>query len=211
MDDRNINVHAGDASQVAVSSTVTELAANSGNGDFKSSASAVGLRGLSRSVDTPYIFSNIPSVSRNISESKFCLHCGKLFTPRRKSISRKNTNTYCSKRCAAHAPRPGGNFHTPESTRAERIRANGLINSRIRHGRIIRPKRCDRCGKPGRLDSHHPDYAQPDLVAFLCRSCHMLAHNRGEIEAEVAELARHARPSSLSIPPSTPASKARQA
>jgi hypothetical protein len=84
-------------------------------------------------------------------------------------------------------------YITPPSTAPERIRANGLINMRLRRGHITKPDRCDRCRLQKRLDSHHPDYAQPDLVAWLCRSCHMQAHHSRFIEFEVAQLARVAR------------------
>lgn len=121
-----------------------------------------------------------------------CAHCGVSFTPERLKTTGKNRNLYCSRRCAAKAPRPGTHFRTPESTKAERVRANGLVNMRLRLGHFTKPDACTRCGAKKRLDAHHPDYSEPDLVAFLCRSCHVLAHNRPEVEAEVAQLVRRA-------------------
>lgn len=126
-------------------------------------------------------------------EPRVCKACGVTFTPKRRRNTRKNPGTCCSKRCASHVPRPASNFITPESTKAERVRANGLINQRIKLGHFERPKKCDFCDKAGRTDAHHPDYSKPDVVAFLCRSCHLKAHFRPEFEREVAKLAQIAR------------------
>jgi hypothetical protein len=89
----------------------------------------------------------------------------------------------------------------PESTRAERIRANGLINSWVRRGRIVRPKHCETCGCRCKPDGHHRDYSQPEMVVWLCRSCHMAEHQRpfpprkypisGIANASSAALLRH--------------------
>lgn len=130
--------------------------------------------------------------------TKSCALCGQSFTPSRRD-SKKNPHRYCSRQCVRRAPRPGSNFNTPPSERSERIRANGLINERFKRGVYQKPAACDRCGVARRLDKHHPDYTQPTLVAFLCRSCHMLAHNRRDVEQECARLARELRPVRESI------------
>jgi hypothetical protein len=97
---------------------------------------------------------------------------------------------YCSQSCRGAAPKPPSTFRTPESTKAERIRANGLVNMRIRRGAMKRPASCQFCGKLGRVDAHHPDYRQPDLVAFLCRRDHMRCHHDADFERRVAERVR---------------------
>jgi hypothetical protein len=39
------------------------------------------------------------------------------------------------------------------------------------------PKACGRCGESGRrIHRHHPDYAKPLVVQFLCPRCHSLTH-----------------------------------
>ncbi len=40
------------------------------------------------------------------------------------------------------------------------------------------PEQCERCGALPE-ERHHPDYSQPFLVEFLCKSCHTRAHNEG--------------------------------
>ena len=47
----------------------------------------------------------------------------------------------------------------------------------IRAGRLTYPDACEWCGKPThRFDKHHPDYARPLDVVFLCRRCHKKVH-----------------------------------
>ncbi|MDE2106074.1 MAG: hypothetical protein KGL39_53115 [Patescibacteria group bacterium] len=122
-----------------------------------------------------------------------CTVCGKPFFVKRVRADRTHRHC-CSRHClAALANQAERFFSTPPSTKTERIRANGLINMRIRRGVMQRPANCQRCGKPCRPDAHHPDYNEPDLVAFLCRSCHAKTHMHPEIEKEVAAIAR--RPS----------------
>lgn len=106
-----------------------------------------------------------------------CAHCGKTFYIAFKRIKR-GRGRFCSRECDGQSklgkPTPG--FTTPDSTRAERIRANGRVNMRLKRGWFVKPCRCQKCGRWARLDSHHPDYQKPDEVVWLCRSCHMLAH-----------------------------------
>lgn len=127
-----------------------------------------------------------------------CEFCGSIFKPDRRSDSPKHRNAFCSRPCAAAnrrgKPVAANNMSfTPDSTKAERVRAHGLVNERIKRGIVKRPTRCLKRGRQSRIDAHHPDYSEPDLVSFLCRSCHMKAHRSLEFEKEVAALARHAR------------------
>jgi hypothetical protein len=122
-------------------------------------------------------------------DERTCAICRGKFHPTIDAVSR-GMGFYCSQRCRSRAPRPPSTFRTPESTKAERVRANGLVNMRIRRGAMKRPKACQFCGKVGRVDAHHPDYQQPDLVAFLCRSDHMRCHNDASFEKTVAEKVR---------------------
>jgi hypothetical protein len=105
-----------------------------------------------------------------------CLHCGREFRPERIHRTTKNAGLYCCRKCAGHAPRRPAPFATPPATKAERIRANGLVNMRVRRGAMERPDRCQQCGKVGRVDGHHDSYTAPGEVMWLCRSHHMLRH-----------------------------------
>lgn len=60
----------------------------------------------------------------------------------------------------------------------------------VRTGVIRRPTRCERCGQsppPHRLHAHHPDYAKPLDVVWLCSLCHGLEHARLRAERKKAE------------------------
>lgn len=54
--------------------------------------------------------------------------------------------------------------------------AHNTINRLIRTGTIIRPAQCSHCGKYCVPDGHHPDYNEPSLVIWLCKSCHNKQH-----------------------------------
>ena len=50
----------------------------------------------------------------------------------------------------------------------------------VQSGRLTCPDICERCGKSTHsFDKHHPDYARPLDVVFLCRSCHKKVHVAG--------------------------------
>jgi hypothetical protein len=43
---------------------------------------------------------------------------------------------------------------------------------------IETPNQCSSCGSTGTLERHHPDYAKPLDVIFLCRECHLRTHGK---------------------------------
>lgn len=117
-----------------------------------------------------------------------CQRCGVGYT-----ISRDRPNRYPRKLCrvcksivALENARINKPFTRAESTAAERVRANGLINKRIKDGKLERPKACAFCGKECRPDAHHPDYQNhPERVVWVCRSHHMQAHHRPEFNRQL--------------------------
>ena len=56
----------------------------------------------------------------------------------------------------------------------EKIRAEWLLNSALRSGKIVKEK----CRDCERIDTHghHPDYSKPLKVIWLCPSHHKLEH-----------------------------------
>ena len=105
--------------------------------------------------------------NRKPKRLRHCTHCNELFSPARL------TAKYCSQGCKAAAqvmaakdrkPRP---VATPEAKRAQR-RVRWLIES----GKLSRPSSCEECGCEAKTEGAHYDYAQPELVRWLCRSCH---------------------------------------
>ncbi len=121
----------------------------------------------------------IARVGRYLHERRTCPICRDAFWGR---INRPGRGVFCSQDCARRDPKRAEKFKAghfvPPHERAEMIRAHGLINMRLRRGRLVKPERCEGCGKRKRLDGHHTDYRKPDEVQWLCRSCHVLAHRR---------------------------------
>lgn len=112
---------------------------------------------------------------------RVCETCGRKFS-RKLKLSRKTSGRFCSHSCSTTFRRgkPLPDFITPESDKALRVRANGLVNKRLKLGWFAKPTGCMKCGKRQPLDSHHTDYNKPQDVYWLCRSCHMTAHHKAD-------------------------------
>lgn len=54
--------------------------------------------------------------------------------------------------------------------------ATYIVNNAIRDGRLRKPAHCSKCKKAGRIEGHHPDYAKPLEVIWLCSGCHTEWH-----------------------------------
>ena len=54
--------------------------------------------------------------------------------------------------------------------------ARSVVARAVRSGRLVKPKKCSKCGRATRLSGHHPDYKKPLEVVWLCSSCHKLEH-----------------------------------
>lgn len=62
---------------------------------------------------------------------------------------------------------------TAHQKQAASVKISYLVNN----GRIERPRLCSECGiAKDRIEGHHPDYAQPLKVTWLCRKCHRDLH-----------------------------------
>jgi hypothetical protein len=58
----------------------------------------------------------------------------------------------------------------------DRARAHNVAGAAVKSGKLIRPVTCEGCGlKKKRIEKHHPDYAQPLVVVWLCKTCHSIA------------------------------------
>lgn len=53
-----------------------------------------------------------------------------------------------------------------------RRQARKKVERALRSGALVRPDRCDHCGKVGKVEGHHDDHARPLEVMWLCRPCH---------------------------------------
>jgi len=58
----------------------------------------------------------------------------------------------------------------------ERERAHHAVRAALLGGLLVRPKRCEGCGRVARVVAHHANYARPLAVEWLCRRCHANRH-----------------------------------
>jgi len=59
-----------------------------------------------------------------------------------------------------------------------KVRAQQAAYRAVRDGKITPPDKCDRCFRVGPVEKHHPDYAEPLRIIFLCKTCHGLEHRK---------------------------------
>ncbi len=57
-----------------------------------------------------------------------------------------------------------------------KTKAHYIVGNAVRDGRLIRPSKCERCGKSCVPHAHHKDYRRPLVVTWLCRACHFEIH-----------------------------------
>lgn len=68
------------------------------------------------------------------------------------------------------------------ATRAYRKRnrsmwlARKAVERAVKRGRIVKPAKCAECPSTGRLEAHHPNYAHPLVIVWLCVMCHRRKH-----------------------------------
>lgn len=76
-----------------------------------------------------------------------------------------------------HAARMRAWRKTHPLTPAQRLKdtARSYAGVYLRRGKLNKPAVCGRCAGPN-PQMHHPDYAEPLLVEWLCRSCHLAVH-----------------------------------
>lgn len=61
----------------------------------------------------------------------------------------------------------------------DKLMARSLLNRAVKSCRIIRPKKCTKCGQSKlRITGHHPDYTKPLKVKWLCDYCHHQLHKK---------------------------------
>ena len=56
-------------------------------------------------------------------------------------------------------------------------RARQAVKRAIKKGVLTRPDKCEKCGKRGKIDGHHPNYSCKLEVVWLCHACHEQLHH----------------------------------
>lgn len=74
---------------------------------------------------------------------------------------------------------------TEIAEQGERVNARRLFALAVYRGDLVRPKKCELCGKRpkqwfghGVLEAHHTDYRKPYQVSWLCNWCHNWADHK---------------------------------
>ena len=107
------------------------------------------------------------------SQCKTCHNAGSIRT--RDPDLHRDTNREAMRRMRAANPekyRQQAQRERHDPTTRQRVLARKLLQHEVRKGRIVRPTTCSRCGRGGKIEGHHPDYAKPLDVVWLCTICH---------------------------------------
>lgn len=132
-----------------------------------------------------------------------CGMCSRRFVALVRDVKRPRRGLTCSRACAArmsaarrHALVPqtgsnnpnwrGGRSSRPyesyvrhfKAAHPQKTRAHQLVARAVRSGHLHRPLTCSACAASCRAQAHHEDYAQPLVVVWLCKSCHVQADRR---------------------------------
>lgn len=68
--------------------------------------------------------------------------------------------------------KPGNNHHL-------KAKASATYVAAVHRGDLVRPDACQDCGRTNtRIMGHHPDYAKPLDVEWLCSACHRSRHHK---------------------------------
>jgi hypothetical protein len=60
---------------------------------------------------------------------------------------------------------------------AEKIKAQHLVQTYVRRGKILKPKICSICNcESKKIEGHHADYSKPLEVIWVCSRCHHNIH-----------------------------------
>lgn len=86
--------------------------------------------------------------------------------------NRGKHNEYCKKWNSENLDRMLDYQKKSRAEHPEKYRANAVVNSRIKRGKLTKPTACEVCGKAGRVEAHHDDYSKPLEVVWCCKSCH---------------------------------------
>jgi hypothetical protein len=71
-------------------------------------------------------------------------------------------------------------------TPAENNRICKLVRQALKDGVLVKPAACSWCGREDLpIHGHHPDYARPLMVVWICARCHSEHHAQYRIEWEL--------------------------
>jgi len=61
---------------------------------------------------------------------------------------------------------------------AHKVKAERAVANAHKRMKVKPPEHCSKCGQPGDLERHHPDYSKPLEIEWLCTGCHGLTRRK---------------------------------
>lgn len=90
------------------------------------------------------------------------------------------TRTHCRKHADAHSARVLPKANARHRRHPEKVDARNAVAIALYKGLLVRPETCSACGvQDKKINAHHPDYAKPLDVVWLCYRCHAEEEKRG--------------------------------
>lgn len=100
------------------------------------------------------------------------------YNRRRKEHNREYYREWYKKNGRARADNYAEAIIQWDKDHPEAYSAKRKVYYAVKTGKLIKPKKCSKCGIEVRLSAHHEDYSKPLEVLWLCSSCHKLEHNK---------------------------------
>lgn len=110
-----------------------------------------------------------------LNEERYCPVCSKTMPPE------DPPGTMC-RDCWYRRRAPRGSRIEPSVapalvTKDAKQQARMLLARAVAAGTVTKPAQCSECTETYNLHGHHPDYAKPLDVVWLCPACHNRLHN----------------------------------
>jgi len=112
-----------------------------------------------------------PCHIRNCKETKDPIRTGITEAIRGQRRYGKRGNTY------SQTPNQKAYMKKWRKNNKHKIRAHYLVSEAIKHGELIRPLKCVKCQKEGKIEASHSDYKKPLMIEWLCSKCHRIKDN----------------------------------
>ena len=103
-----------------------------------------------------------------------CKECAKLDAKIRRVNNLESVREYDKNRSRTEKFKNRSRIHQNNwrAKNKEKYVAHYLLHNAVRDKRIVRPDKCEICGKDCVPHGHHADHAKPLEVVWLCAECH---------------------------------------
>lgn len=112
---------------------------------------------------------------RDVAENTELLKNDPTWVAKERDRCRKKMASFRKRGLAKEYPESAARY---KANNRHKQRARTIAKRAAKRGEIKVKTNCESCGIGGTLHKHHPDYALPKLVVFLCPTCHGIAHRK---------------------------------